>query len=315
MRLIKPSYEIIEQQPGEVGMLKHIEAQGRIAWKSEDKITDDSYIKFVNMIKGVEHGSVLEHGTVYLDILDKSYITLPLEMKYEDNPYSKVIRGNSNEHLSHCYVTTNYRVLIENNWLDDLKYQCEPTEFHEKRVTVRLVIDRGVSHEFVRHRTFSFTQESTRYCNYSKDKFGNELTFIEPLWLNKDNLIGWCNINNEYAIHQNKTESKFPNVIYEQEIEKIDEETNIKTFWSAEDWYIYSLKLSELAYVKALEQGWKAQQARAILPNSLKTELIMTGFVSDWKHFFMLRTAKGAHPQAKEIAIPLEEEFKRLGLI
>ena len=140
------------------------------------------------------------------------------------------------------------------------------------------------------------------YCNYSKDKFGNELTFIEPIWLNTNNLISKYNIDSKYAIHQNRTDSEFPNVIYEQEIEYIDDETGIKTPWSAEDWYIYSLRFSELAYIKALEQGWKAQQARAILPNSLKTELIMTGFISDWKHFLKLRCDKSAHPQAQELA-------------
>ena len=325
MKLIKPYYEIIEQQPGEIGMLKHIEAQGRVAWKSENKITDDSYLKFVEMLKGVNHGSVLEHGTVYLK-LDGNINLIsginPLSInqwnefisKYENNNYSKVTPYKE-ELEGQCFITTNYRVLIENNWLDDLKYQCEPTEFHEKRVTVRLVIDRGVSHEFVRHRTFSFTQESTRYCNYSKDKFGNKLTFIEPLWLNKDNIIGWVNKSNNHAIYSENTDSKFANVIYEQEIEKVDDNNYERTPWSAEDWYIYSLRVSELAYVKALEQGWKAQQARAILPNSLKTELIMTGFISDWKHFFMLRCAPGAHPQAQEIAIPLEQEFKHLGLL
>jgi thymidylate synthase (FAD) len=137
MKLIKPYFELIEQQPGEIGMLKHIETCGRVAWRSEDRITDDSYIKFNDMLKGVNHGSVLEHGTVYLNILDKSYISLPLQMKYESNKYSRVKRGKSNEYEAQCYVTTNYRVLIDNNWLDDLKYQC---------VTVRLVIDRGVSH-------------------------------------------------------------------------------------------------------------------------------------------------------------------------
>ena len=169
--------------------------------------------------------------------------------------------------------------------------------------------------EFVRHRVFSFAQESTRYCNYSKDKFGNELTFIEPLWLNRNNLLSKSNIDNKWAIHQERTDSEFPNVIYEQEIEYIDDETNIKTPWSAEDWYIYSLRLSELAYVKALEQGWSAQQARAVLPNSLKTELVMTGFVSDWEHFFHLRANVTAHPQAQELAIPLQQEFQIKKLI
>ena len=308
MKLIKPSYTIIEQQPGEIGMLKHIETCGRVAWKSEERITDDSHISFVNMLKGVNHGSVLEHGTVYMFI---PYGNIKGNL-YKRNKYSKAILDTN---IEGWFVTTNYRVIVDNDWLDDLKYQCESTEFHEKRVTVRIVCDRGVSHEFVRHRTFSFTQESTRYCNYNKDKFNNELTFITPCWFKEENLISKYNIDSKYAIYQERTDSEFPNVIYEQEIEYIDEDTKIKTPWSAEDWYIYSLRVSELSYIKALQQGWKPQQARSILPNSLKTELIMTGFVSDWKHFFELRTASGAHPQAQELAIPLHNEFQKLNLL
>ena len=166
MRLIKPSFEIIEQQSGEVSMFKHIETCGRVAWKSEERITDDSHISFVNMLKGVNHGSVLEHGTVYLYINNsQSGDFHNIKDRYLDNKYSKVIVKDYPEDISNrgivfceSFITTNYRVLIENNWLDDLKYQCEPTEFHEKRYTVRFICDRGVSHEFVRHRTFSFTQ-------------------------------------------------------------------------------------------------------------------------------------------------------------
>ena len=282
MKLIKPYFEIIEQQPGEIGMLKHIEAQGRVAWKSENKITDDSYLKFVEMLKRVNHGSVLEHGTVYLFINNsQSGDFHNIKDRYLDNKYSKVIvkdypEDTSNRGIVFCesFITTNYRHIIENNWLDDLKYQCEPTEFHEKRVTVRLVIDRGVSHEFVRHRTFSFTQESTRYCNYSKDKFGNELTYIQPCWLG-------------------------------------DMNTRVHDVLLYKD----SLKYIEHRYFELINEGWKPQQVRSILPNSLKTELIMTGFISDWKHFFHLRCAPGAHPQAQEIAIPLKEEFRQLGLL
>ena len=265
-------------------MLKHIETCGRVAWKSEERIKEDSYLTFVEMLKGVNHGSVLEHGTVYLK-LDGNINLIsginPLSInqwnefisKYENNNYSKVTPYKE-ELEGQCFITTNYRVLIENNWLDDLKYQCEPTKFHEKRVTVRLVIDRGVSHEFVRHRTFSFTQESTRYCNYSKNKFGGDITFIQPVWLEDLNT-------------------------------RVDDVLNYKN----------ALKVSEQSYMNLLNFGWKPQQARAVLPNSLKTELIMTGFISDWKHFFHLRTALGAHPQAQEIAIPLQEEFKHLGLL
>ena len=311
MKLIKPKYEILQSQ----GLFKDIEIAARTCYKSEDKITDDSAEKMVKSLIDRKHTAMLEHGTVYLTIEDKSYLVLHIQKKYEDNKYSEVIRSSMNEFYGKCYITTNYRVLVENKWLDDLKYQCEPTEFHEKRISVRFTCDRGVSHEFVRHRVFSFAQESTRYCNYSKDKFENELTFIEPLWLNRNNLISKYNIDNKYAIYQEKPDSEFPNVIYEQEIEYIDEDTKIKTLWSAEDWYIYSLRLSELAYIKSLKQGWSPQQARAVLPNSLKTELVMTGFINDWKGFFTLRDATTAHPQAYELAHPLYEEFKQLELL
>ena len=140
--------------------------------------------------------------------------------------------------------------------------------------------------EFVRHRVFSFTQESTRYCNYSKDKFGNELTFILPGWVKRDERY---NFAPDSILCVNPTES--PEVMW-----------------------MRSLVKSEQDYIQLLEKGWKPQQARAVLPNSLKTELIMTGFVSDWKHFFSLRDAAAAHPQAYELAHPLHEEFKRLGL-
>lgn len=245
----------------------------------------------------------------------------------------------------YAYVTMNYRHIIENGWMDDLKYICEPTEYHEKRITVRFVCDRGVSHEFVRHRIFSFAQESQRYCNYSKEKFGNEITFIIPCWadslalqevkgtvINSDdfgNLIG------EYYYHLSGKEAPYFKTW------EITPERN----------FIVSLQVAEQLYLELLNQGWKPQQARAVLPNDCKTELVMTGFADDWwgeylvidkstglidqrihgkfytelnsidrdkyriveKGFFPLRCSSGAHPSAQELAIPLREEFVKRG--
>lgn len=186
----------------------------------------------------------------------------------------------------YAYVTLNYRHIVENGWLDDLKYLCEPTEFHEKRVTVRFTTDRGVSHEFVRHRVFSFAQESTRYCNYSKkDKFGNELTFIIP---------GWCS--------------------YEEATCTFDNSADWNEVTKPEFLFRKQLIMAEWSYLKLLEIGWTPQQARQVLPNALKTELVMTGFVSDWEHFFDLRAKEvtgKAHPDAKALAEPLMHEFER----
>ena len=146
MKLIKPSFEIIEQQPGLEGQA------GRTCYKSEDKITEDSAKSFVDRMIKSGHGAMLEHGTVYLkipaglmEVVNQTY------HKYLSNPYSKAICRYVPLD-GYIYVTTNYRVLVENNWLDDLKYICEPTEYHERRVTVHFVCDRGVSHEFVRHK-------------------------------------------------------------------------------------------------------------------------------------------------------------------
>lgn len=281
MRLIKPSFEIIEQKPGIEGVYKQIELAGRTCYKSLDKITEDSAKGFVDRMIKSGHGAMLEHGTVYLVIpYDYADISCRLEVpivsdiveKYKRNPYTQWhMRDDGFSRLA--FITTNYRVLVENNWLDDLKYQCEPSEHHVKRVTVKFVCDRGVSHEFVRHRVFSFAQESTRYCNYSKDKFGNELTFIEPCW-------DWGSVTRDGFV-------AFQTALVE-----------------AENMYLY-----------LLQNGWKPQQARAILPNSLKTELIMTGTIKQWEGFFKLRDAKDAHPQARELAQPLHEEFIKRGYI
>lgn len=290
MRIIKPSFEIRDQEEGLEGIYRQIERAGRVCYKSEDKITETSAKDFVDRMIKSGHGAMLEHGTVYLLVTISSYSNFSWEESvgfYMDNPYSKVVEVENDKWA----VTTNYRVLVENGKLADLKYLCEPTEFHEKRVTVKFICDRGVSHEFVRHRVFSFAQESTRYCNYSKDKFEG-ITFIQSPWLDGD-------ISNEDG-------SKF-NDVYT-------------------DIYLHTLTTSENAYLDLLKQWdervpdkrfksgyknnpWTPQQARAVLPNSLKTELVMTGFTRDWEHFFELRDASSAHPQARELAQPLHEEF------
>lgn len=146
MKLIKPSFEIWEQFPGINGIYKTIERAGRICYRSEDKITEDSAKGFVDRMVNSGHWAMLEHGTVYLycKVIDNN----PLE-DYFHNPYSKAVwigRGG----YADVYVTTNFRVLVEHNRLKDLEFLCEPTKYHERRITVHFVCDRGVSHkEFV----------------------------------------------------------------------------------------------------------------------------------------------------------------------
>lgn len=291
MRLCKPSFEIWNQPAGLEGVYKQIERVGRVCYKSEDKITEDSAKPFVDRMIKSGHGAMLEHGTVYLDMPNSAgdYNLVPF---FASNPYSRVVIRPLDDRV-HNYVTTNFRVIVENfaeEYIPDiLQYLCEPTECHEKRITVHFVCDRGVSHEFVRHRVMSFAQESTRYCNYSKDKFGNELTFIQPCWLDDERL---------------KLYGPYHTVIRDKSPESI---------------FIANLNNAERDYLDLIGLGWKPQEARTVLPNALKTELVVTGFVSDWNHFFRLRSRIAEtgkpHPQAQELADPLMDEFVKRGIM
>lgn len=281
MKLIKPNLEILEQQPGLDGIYKQIELAGRTCYKSEDKITEDSAKAFVDRMIASGHGAMLEHGTVYLAIPITTYASDAVN-NYLHNSYSRVneckeqiFTDKYGDKVSAWCVTTNLRVLVENNCLEDLEFICEPTEYHEKRITVKWTCDRGISHEFVRHRVFSFAMESTRYCNYSKDKFGNELTFIIPTWYTEDPKNDKeCCMNSEFEL---------------------------------------TCEECEKSYLRVLSWGGKPQEARQYLPFSLKTELVMTGFESDWKHFFSLRSPKagatGVHPDAAYLADMLYDKL------
>ena len=146
-----------------------------------------------------------------------------------------------------------------------LKSGHESVVEHEK-ITVRIICDRGVSHEIVRHRIASYSQESTRYCNYAKDKFGNEITVIRPSF--------WAEDSEAFGIWQE------------------------------------AMALAERQYFALLAAGAKPEEARSVLPNSLKTEIVCTMNLREWRHFFKLRTSKRAHPQIREVAIPLLKEFQ-----
>ena len=232
---------------------------------------------FVNMLMKSGHGAMLEHGTVYLDCPETIF------WKYNSNKFSKVIAVDTGETIGKgiytspiykYYVTTNLRVLVENDWLDDLKYVCEPTEYHAKRVMVRFICDRITSQSIVRHRTMSFAQESTRYCNYSKDKFGHELVFIEPSW-------------------------EFPT----------SDTVNVRERFEA------MLNEAEANYMELIALGCKPQEARSVLLSSIKTEIIVTGFIDDWKHFFELRCDNAAHPDIRKLALDLQKQFSDRELI
>ena len=299
MEFLVAGYEIIDQEPGLEGMYKAAELPGRICYCSQDKMAPGTAEKFCKGLMKSNHGAPLEHGTVYLKVLKHSDWN-DLD-KYRFNKYSKYT-----ESTNYAYVTTNLRVLFENGWMDDLKYWCEPTEYHEKRVEVRFTVDRFTGEEFLRHRAASFNRESTRYVLFTKEKFGGgSIKYIIPVWmLDESNM-------KEINDHKDLTITDFCKQVIERE-EGHDNMTDVLV-------WMFALKACEWSYCTLTNDfGWQAQQARTVLPCAISSPLIKTAFVSDWVHFFNLRaigTTGKPHPQAFELADPLMKEFIERGLI
>ena len=308
MEFLIAGYEIIEQEPGLEGMYKAAELPGRICYGSQDKMAPGTAEKFCNGLMKSNHGAPLEHGTVYLMASDnineydkftgELNVSNPLS-KYVTNKYSKTAYSG----VTLC-VTTNLRVLFENGWMDDLQYWCEPTPFHEKRYQVRFQVDRFTGEEFLRHRVASFNRESTRYVLFTKEKFGNgSIKYIVPVWL--------LDKMDDIKYYSEKSMKEFC-----QEV--IDIEDGAECMSDVFIWE-FALKAAEWSYCKLCNAyGWKAEQARTVLPCAINSPLIKTAFVSDWCHFFNLRangTTGKPHPQAFELAQPLMEEFIERGYI
>ena len=283
MKLINPSFEIYEQGPGLEGIYEAIERAGRTCYKStrpEGQTAKD----FVDRMIKSGHGAMLEHGTVYLYF---PWVSMGgEEIKYTRNKYSKSVfysnysyDANGNQRTipieygqAGHYITTNLRVLVENGWLEDLKYLCEPTKYHEKRVTVRFTADIHFYKDTTRHRVFSWAIESTRFCNYLKKKFEMSVSFMKPTW------------------------------IMEEDIPELEKDC----------------KVIESIYFKWINKGYQAQHAAYFLPQGTKAEVIMTGFVSDYNHFFDLRargTTGNPHPDVKALVEPLMQEFIKRNFI
>ena len=288
MKLIKPAFEIIEQQAGLEGIYKMIELAGRTCYKSEDRITENSAKEFVDRLIKSGHTSVLEHGSIYLYIetdTEPSLMVKEIINFYKYNKYSHVntkyiLDKDQDSHTPliigyKYYISTNLRVCIENDRKEFLNPSllCEPTEYHEKRVCVRYTSDIHFYKDCTRHRVFSWAIESTRFCNYIKQKFGSSISFATPIWL------------------------------------KDEEQKEFK-----ED-----LKTIESIYFKWINKGWQPQQAAYFLIQGTKAEVIMTGFVSDYKHFFDLRSEISKtgqpHPTVLELVEPLRQEFIKRGYI
>lgn len=215
MKLVKQSFEVNwHTLPSDIA--KYIERAGRVCYKSEDKITDDSAINFCRRLIASGHESVLEHQSF----------------------------------------------------------------------TVKFITDRGVSHELVRHRIASFSQESTRYCNYSKNKFNNQVTFIIP-----------CDLD-----------------LYEGSYDEYDNIPNgdFDINGTGRVLFFNSLVRAEKYYLKLIKIGWTPQQARAVLPNALKTEIVVTANLREWRTILKQRTSNKAHPQMRDLMLPLLDYLKKV---
>ena len=264
----------------------HIAKCARVCYQSEPRNngeTDEEFVKRVILrnhsleeigkSRGLQlklHLSVLEHGTVYLDIPYQEDTAEGI-FRFSRNKYSKY---NYSYGLKY-YITTNMRVIVEQNFTKYLKYICSPTRLHSIRTTFNITTDIGVARELARHRTHSISEESTRYCNYSKDKFNNELTFIKPCCLNDEKL---------------KLYGDYHTVIRDKSPESI---------------FIANLNNVEKDYLDLIKLGWTPQQARQILPLSTKVQTIHTAFESDWAEFISLRAdacSGSVHPNMKVIA-------------
>lgn len=304
MRIIQPEAHIM---PFDGNILKHVERCGRIAYKSEDAITEESYIRFIQNIIKRGHESVLEHGNYVFelpwdayDYTLEIYSSLLFEEKASDGFSGRirftayknkfVVSGNIRAWRDFIRVMQNEgedipawmcAFFFNNPAFEDLGLEFSHGEFKQLQLedltpaeadihwteTVHIICSRAISHEFVRHRALCPTQESQRYCNYSKGKFGGEVTFIQPLWA-KENEV------------QNQK-------------------------------WMKSMENREDTYMERLSDGLQPQEAREELPNSTKTEIVMTGTLGELKHFFFLRCADDAHPEARRIAIPLRDEFAK----
>ena len=309
MKLIKQSFEFINQTDFSlVGIKKHIERCARVSYKSENKITDTSYEKFVNMLESRGHDRPLEFGTVHLKMPESEFRSL-IDILTSSRTYNdlwmhyKVVETWKEGYT--VYVTTNYRYYkLMWNQMNTLSEYFDKTdsEHYPKRYTVHMILDRGVMDEFRTHVGLSHLAESTRYVNYSKEKFGSEITFIKPCWLN----VPEGKYNHCIMVSKNSPDIKIECVGSDE----IGKYYNIE---EDEGLFLNGLIQSELTYLHLINnKKWTPQQARSVLPLGIKSELISCGFEDAWENFFKRRDAPDAHPMAQEIANPMHKEFFKL---
>lgn len=286
MKFINQSCEWITQTDFSMnGIKKFIERCARVSYKSEDKITDDSYEKFVDMLIKRGHYRPLEFGTVHLVMDEEDYDSIVYKMSVRDDYSTDWMRANISD--DGMWVTTNYRYFLrlceEFPYVEDCLVEYDDKLF-EKRYTCHMVLNRGIMDEFRTHVGLSHIAESTRYCSYNKDKFDNQITFIIPYWCNME--------ETEFKKYSDFLQSKY-----------YDDETKEGNFINQ----CYNVEVTYKRLLKNLHCS--PQQAREVLPLSVKSELISCGFKDTWDNFFNQRCANDAHPMAREIAIKMRNNI------
>ena len=294
MKLIKQSFEILEQKDFTlVGIKKFIERCGRVCYKSEDKITDTSYERFVRMLENRDHARPLEFGTVHLKMILPDFIGFMNSLLTHGILNDIWIKSAYSGDI--IYITTNYRYYLDiAKHLPNVKeyFTEEDNEYYPKRYTVHFITSRGVMDEFRTHVGLSHLAESTRYCNYDKDRFGSEIACVIPHYCS-DLIEG-----NSYDLY-----------ICKYGLTQTENLSEKSAKW------VESMCQAEQDYMDLINDGCIAQEARDVLPLGVKSELISCGFKEVWENFFYRRDAKDAHPMAREIAKPMHKEFIERGFI
>lgn len=326
MKFIEPSVEYWKQDEGLEGVWKQIARATRVCYQSTPKNNGESDEDFVKrvilkpaLIEGnlnnlanckfnfdKMHGSVLEHGTIYLSLDSRkiagSYI---IENIYKKNQYSYVYNAGSI-----TYITTNMRVIFELYRFYDLKWLCEPTEYHRKRYTFSIISNIGVTRELNRHRVNSPSEESTRWCTYSAGKFGSNISYAYQPWMSEDynkavELLNNLSKEQQFTIFKG----------WCKDIGSRDDNYTSNSLWDKTSYLMFGLLAAEFAYMGMKEHHATNDEARTVLNLGTKTQEVVTAFGDDWKHFLKLRADNASgkvHPDMQIIADNINKLYKEL---
>lgn len=303
MKIVEPQVELWKQEPTLEGAWHQIARATRVCYQSKPREgeSDEAFVNRVILKPATRedgsidfdkcHGAMLEHGTIYLTIPKTSFVARTIH--YIHNNYSRVLFGSLVSDDNNDYVTTNMRVILENKWQDDLRFICSPY-FHIGRTTFSVISDIGVIRELNRHRVNSIAEQSTRYCTYSADKFGNEITYTSNDFI-PDSIF--------------KRDSYCFNALC-KDIAANADIPGIIDKWEAEDYYIFGLLAAEFAYLGLKKNKVPNDIARQVLNLNTKSQAIYTAFNDDWIHFIRLRADNASgkvHPNMKIIADKIKE--------